>query len=61
VKRTSNDSIVPSSNYLEIVSNDEIYIRQGQLNEQNINDGIGRKIKLTPKNVNQVISSFNQA
>ena len=55
VKRDENSDICQFSNHVDKVSDDEIYIRHGQLNSDHKIDGLGRKISLRPKYYGQIL------
>ena len=50
VKRDFQNQIIPAIYHKKKVDNYEIYIRHGQLTEQKLIDGVGRKITLKPFN-----------
>jgi len=48
IKRNEENEVIPYSSNLDKISDEEIYIRCGQLDSNNKLDGIGRKITLRP-------------
>jgi len=58
LSRGEDNTIIPLKNHLDKVSDDEIYIRYGQLNSKNKIIGIGRKISIKPKYYASAINDF---
>lgn len=48
IRRDQNKQIIPYDKAIEKVSENEIYIRHGQLNSEKMLDGIGRKVLISP-------------
>lgn len=49
IERNKDEEIIPFSTHLDKISKNVIYIRYGQLNNQNEICGLGRKIHLSMK------------
>ena len=59
VKRNEDNSIVEYESNFEEISENEIYIRYGQLNDAKKLEGIGRKITLKPKYYAKKVVDFS--
>ena len=58
IKRNEEKEIIPYSSHLDKISDEEIYIRCGQLDSNNKLDGIGRKITLRPIYYRKCVTDF---
>jgi len=58
IRRDSNQDVVPFKKVVDKVTNEEIYIRYGQLDSNNKINGIGTKITLRPKYYSGKIFEF---
>jgi len=60
LSRDNDNVIVPFKDHFDKVSTEEIYFRCGQLNSENKINGLGRKIRLTPKYTDEYIVDFHE-
>ena len=58
LSRGEDNAISPLKDHFDKVSTEEIYIRYGQLTSENKINGIGRKVRLSPRYTDDYIVGF---